>query len=535
MLRVPTVRRGMFTTMALSAATVVLAGLPAQADPGAKTAPPADPTALARTLTNDVTVRGVNRHLIAWQRFADTSGGTRAASTPGHDRSAAYVVDKLTEAGYDVRSQPFEFRFEQTLAQQATELNPTPRTLRPLAMRFSPNTPVGGITAPLSMVPLDATPGCEAADFAGASYAGTVVLIKRGACTFAVKQQNAAAAGAIGVLVYNNVDDPDAPLGGTLGDAASAVVPTAGLSRAEGETLTADATAATVTVTVELRTLVEQRTTRNVVAETRTGRADNVVMLGAHLDSVTAGPGVNDNGTGSATLLELALQLARYPVTNKVRFAWWSAEEFGLLGSQFYVSQLTFDRQLDIALYLNFDMLGSPNFARLVYDGDNSDGVGAGPGPFGSAQIENVFETYFDGRALAHEGTDFTGRSDYGPFIAVGIPSGGLFTGAEGIKTPEQAARYGGTPGRPFDSCYHQACDNLGNVDRLVLDQNADATAWAAGIFAVDTSAVNGNSVARQLRATAARRAAATRAAATRAAATRLTATPAGAPGLAAA
>jgi Peptidase family M28 len=253
----------------------------------------------------------------------------------------------------------------------------------------------------------------------------------------------------------------------------------------------------------------EQRTTRNVIAETPGGRADNVVMLGAHLDSVTAGPGINDNGTGSATLLELALQLAGHPVKNKVRLAWWSAEEFGLLGSEFYVSQLSLEQQLDIALYLNFDMLGSPNFARFIYDGDDSDAVGAGPGPYGSAQIEDVFAAYFDGRGLPHEGTDFTGRSDYGPFIAVGIPAGGLFTGAEGRKTAEQAARYGGTAGQPFDSCYHQSCDTLGNVNRTILDQNADAVAWATGIFAVDTSAVNGNALARQRRADAARRAAA--------------------------
>ena len=330
-------------------------------------------------------------------------------------------------------------------------------------------------------------------------------------CTFADKQRLAAAAGAIGVLVYNNAADPAEPVNGTLGDLASGVIPTGGLPRSEGETLTADAAAGPVTVNLELRTLSERRTTRNVVAETTDGRADNVVMLGAHLDSVVAGPGINDNGTGSAALLELALQLAAHPVRNKVRLAWWSAEEFGLVGSTFYVSQLSFEEQLDIALYLNFDMIGSPNFARFVLDGDDSDHTGAGPGPYGSAQIEDVFEGYFDGRALPHDGSDFTGRSDYGPFIAAGIPSGGLFTGAEGRKTADQATRYGGTAGQPYDSCYHSACDNLGNVNRTVLDQNADAVAWAAGLFAVDTSAVNGNTFAKQQRAAAARRAMAAR------------------------
>ena len=175
-----------------------------------------------------------------------------------------------------------------------------------------------------------------------------------------------------------------------------------------------------------------------------------------------------------------------------MRLAFWGAEERSLIGSTYYVDQLSFEQQLDIALYLNFDMIGSPNYFRGVYDGDDSDGVGAGPGPYGSAQIEALFTGYFDSRSLPSEGTDFSGRSDYGPFIAVGIPAGGLFTGAEGIKTPEQAALYGGTAGIAYDPCYHAACDNLGNVNRTVLDQNADAVAFAVGRYALDTSDING-------------------------------------------
>ena len=165
-------------------------------------------------------------------------------------------------------------------------------------------------------------------------------------------------------------------------------------------------------------------------------------MLGAHLDSVAAGPGINDNGSGSAALIEIAKKLSttiEYP-RNKVRFAWWSGEEFNLLGSAYYVSNLSTGQRGDIALYLNFDMIASPNFGRFIYDGDNSDNTGAGPGPAGSAAIEKVFTDYFAARGLPTEGTDFDGRSDYGPFIApsVGIPSGGIFTGAEGVKTPAQ-------------------------------------------------------------------------------------------------
>ena len=234
-----------------------------------------------------------------------------------------------------------------------------------------------------------------------------------------------------------------------------------------------------------------------MIAETPGGRADNVVMAGAHLDSVLAGPGINDNGTGSAALLQIGLELADERVRNKVRLAFWGAEESNLVGSTFYVNQLSFAEQVDIALYLNFDMIGSPNFARFVYDGDDSDGEGAGPGPVGSAQIEALFTGYYDSQGLPSEGTDFSGRSDYGPFIAVGIPAGGLFTGAEGIKTPEQAALYGGTAGIAYDPCYHQACDNLLNVNRTALGQNADAAAFAIGRYALDTSDVNGSSLRR--------------------------------------
>ncbi len=258
-------------------------------------------------------------------------------------------------------------------------------------------------------------------------------------------------------------------------------------------------------------TISEIRTTINVIAETKEGRGDNVVMVGAHLDSVLPGPGINDNGSGSTAILETALQMAKVKPNNKVRFAWWSAEELGLLGSEHYVDTLTPAEKTDIALYLNFDMMGSPNFMRGIYDGDNSDNEGAGAGPEGSAQIEEVFEEHFASKGLPFNGTDFSGRSDYGPFIAVGIPAGGLFTGAEGVKTAAQAALYGGVAGASYDPCYHQACDSFtpvadggdagvyaqlrnleGNLSTVALDTNADAIAHGVITLAFDTSVVNG-------------------------------------------
>jgi Zn-dependent M28 family amino/carboxypeptidase len=228
-----------------------------------------------------------------------------------------------------------------------------------------------------------------------------------------------------------------------------------------------------------------------VLTETPGGNPDNVVVAGAHLDSVNAGPGIQKNGSGSAAILEVAEQMAKVWPRNKVRFAWWGAEESGLVGSTYYVNNLSPAEQNQISLYLNFDMIGSPNHVFFIYDGDDSDGVGAGPGPAGSAEIEKTFERYFDMVGQPFKGTDFSGRSDYGPFIAVGIPSGGLFTGGEGIKTDEEAAIWGGTAGDQYDPCYHLACDTFDNISLHALDVNSDAAAYAILQYAMNTEDVN--------------------------------------------
>ncbi len=443
---------------------------------------PAGP-ALAQKLAKKVTVEGVNRHLIAFQRISDRNGGNRAALTPGYDASVDYVAGKLRDEGFIVSTPTFDFDVMVTDAEQARVDGVN---YQALILTASPQTPAGGVTGPLRVVPEDATTGCEASDFANQDFTGSIALIRRGGCTFEQKHLNAFAAGAIAVLVSNNVAGPLANV--TLTNPGK--IPTGGVSQADGTTL---ATKAGSSITVDMRFHLETRTDRNVIAETRTGRKNNVVMAGAHLDSVEIGAGINDNGTGSAALLETALQLGSRPkVDNAVRFAWWGAEERGLIGSTKWVQSLTFEQQLDIALYLNFDMVGSPNAAYFIYDGDNSDNVGAGAGPYGSAQIEKAFADYFAAKGVPTEGTDFSGRSDYGEFIAQGIPAGGLFTGAEGVKTAAQAAKWGGTAGVAYDPCYHSACDNLGNVDRTALGRNAGAIAFVTAAYGVSTEDVNG-------------------------------------------
>jgi len=226
---------------------------------------------------------------------------------------------------------------------------------------------------------------------------------------------------------------------------------------------------------LKTETLRDVVTSYNVFAESRTGDPNRVIMAGAHLDSVNEGPGIQDNGSGSAAVLETALQMARVRLTNKVRFAWWGASENGLIGSDFYIDSLTDEERSRIALYLNFDMIGSPNYVRFVYDGDGSEFGFAGPD--GSAAIEAYFQGFYAARGLESEPTQINFRSDYAAFFDFGIPFGGIFTGAEGVKTPEQAANYGGVAGLQFDPCYHLACDTYANRSDQVLDLNSDAVA----------------------------------------------------------
>jgi Zn-dependent M28 family amino/carboxypeptidase len=448
-----------------------------------------------------VTLAGIREHQAAFQAHSDANGGNRAAGTTGYDASAQYVYDRAVAAGYNVSFQEFTFPFvgdntppvfQRTSAPPKTYVDGIDYG----SMQFSGS---GDVTAALVAVDLVVPPvgaangntsGCEAADFIGFPV-GAIALIQRGTCTFRAKAENAKTAGASAVVIFNE-GQPGRTTGafGTL-SAPPFDRPVLSASFAAGDELRNGVLNGPTGVTVRVRvdTIVATRTTRNVIAETPYGDPDHVIVVGAHLDSVTRGPGINDNGSGSATILEIAEQLGahRHGIKNKVRFAWWGAEELGLIGSTFYVNNLSPAELAKIELNLNFDMVGSPNFVRFVYDGDNSAfpvGPGAADGPPGSGAIELVFHSYFASQNLVSAETPFSGRSDYGPFIAVGIPAGGLFTGAEGIKTPAEAALYGGTAGDPYDPCYHLACDTFANNNNTGLDQMSDATAHTVLLLA---------------------------------------------------
>lgn len=436
-----------------------------------------------------VTLAGVRRHQAALQAIADANNGTRVSGSPGFDQSAAYAERVFRQAGYRVTRQEFQFQtFISLTPVTLTQASPLPGGPIPTSILSYAGS--GDITATVTALPgpaIDATPGCEPADFAGFP-AGQIALISRGACTFTTKATNAASAGAVAVVIYNNLPEV---LNGTLGAGFTLNLPVTSVTQAVGVQLAATPG---LVLRVVTNTFRGTATTSNILAESPEGNPNNVVMVGAHLDSVNAGPGINDNGSGTAAVLETAVQMGKVKPRNKLRFALWGAEEASLVGSTRYVAGLTPTERERIALYLNFDMIGSPNHVFAIYDGDNSDNEGAPAGPAGSAQIEQVFEQYYRARGIPFKGTDFDGRSDYGPFIAVGvdIPSGGLFTGAEDIKTVEEAALFGGTAGQPYDPCYHQACDTLANRSDYALDVNSDAVAYATLQFAMNTSAVNG-------------------------------------------
>jgi Zn-dependent M28 family amino/carboxypeptidase len=458
-----------------------------------------------KKLLECVNVDGVREHQAAFQAIADANGGIRTSGTAGYDASVDYVIERMEAAGYEVTVQPFNFNafiqlspstLEQTAPGSVTYVENTDYNLMSQTDPGDVTGLVTGVDLALGTVawpndPSTSTSGCEGADFAGFPV-GNIALIQRGACSFQLKGENAAAAGADGAIILNQGNSSGRMdlISGTLGSGYSGGIPVFFATFPRGSEWAG-------TSGLEMRMIANvlrgDTTTYNVLAESQDGDPNNVIMAGAHLDSVDTGPGIQDNGSGSAAILEVAEQMAKVKPRNKVRFAWWGAEESGLVGSTFYVNGLTQEEQDDIALYLNFDMIGSPNHVFFIYDGDDSDGVGSGPGPEGSAEIEETFERYFNTVGEPFKGTDFSGRSDYGPFIAVGIPSGGLFTGAEGIKTPDEVALWGGTAGDQYDPCYHLACDTFANINLHALDVNSDAVAYATLQYAMNTEDVNGD------------------------------------------
>jgi Zn-dependent M28 family amino/carboxypeptidase len=500
-------------------ALVAVASVAALAGP-ASAATPTDTTALQNAVKVGNDKSGIRSHLKQLQLIADKAGnnGTRATATQGHEDSVAYVKKQLATAGgyWRVSEQPFSASIFEELALPTLSSTPAASPAWVANTDFATMDASGsGAASGAPLVSIDfaeptttastSNAGCEAADFP-ASLTGKVALIQRGTCDFGLKAKNAQDRGALGVVIFNEgtIGAPDRQglINGTIGG-YGVTIPTLEATYAAGRFLN-DAYAQGKNPTVSMSATTQNRVlvTRNVVAETTTGRTDRTVISGAHLDSVPEGPGINDDGSGSATQIETALQMAKLGIkpVNQVRFLWFSGEEQGLFGSTYYADQLTKTQRSNTSAMLDFDMLASPNYALQIYDGDGSEFGVAGPG--GSGTVESVFQKFYDARGLYTERIAFDGRSDYDEFTKVGIPAGGIAAGAEVHKTPFEQSKWGGTVSDTlagqFDPCYHLACDSYpvnghpDNINNTALDINSDAVAHAVLTFAQTTSSVNG-------------------------------------------
>jgi Zn-dependent M28 family amino/carboxypeptidase len=480
---------------AACAATLILA--PAALADGGGQVSPSD--AGAKRFVNAVSVPRIVEHQTALQRIATLNDDTREVFSPGYTESLDYVVKTLKDAGYNPKVTPFNFpTWKESKPPVLNMVSPTPKTYRPGAEADSDQPTVDFITmgnsptkeltnAPVFPVgEIDDPPvgggdsGCKAADYAGVS--GKVALVQRGTCSFVAKWALAEEAGATAVIIYNEGNTPARQNPIFVADGIDAKIPAVISSYTLGnDLLQAYKSKQNPTVDFKVYGFFEDRFLNQVIAETRDGDPNNVVVVGAHLDSVPEGPGINDDGSGTATLLAQAQELAggHYNLRQKIRFAWWGAEESGLIGSNYYAKTLSDKEVAKIDVMLDYDMLASPNYIRGIYDGDGDDppenpNVPNPPGPVGSGKVEDVFNEWFGSQGMKSERGAFDGRSDYVGFTNRGIPSGGVFAGAEGVKTAAQEQIYGGAAGAWYDPCYHQICDNLSTVLTGVPPISAD-------------------------------------------------------------
>jgi Zn-dependent M28 family amino/carboxypeptidase len=445
--------------------------------------------AYAKDLQSKVTLDATMAHLQKLQDIADANKGTRAAGSPGYDASVEYVAKALRDKGFDVTTPEFTMGMF-TVDKESLSVNGQP--VEAHAIGFSGASPAAGATGRFVVASGGAHLGCTARDYDGLDVTGAVLMVDRGECLLAQKSTLATEHGAVALVVANNVDEKE--LGATMEESDQIKIPVLSVTKADGAKLRPE----TGTATVITDARVEQVKTRNVIAQTKTGATNNVVMVGAHLDSVKEGPGINDNGTGVATILETALQMGPSPqVANAVRFGFWGGEEEGLLGSNDYVRSLNVEALKDIALYLNFDMMASPNTCYFTSDADQS--LPPDPKadadqliPEGSPGIERTLVDTLKTAGKTPQDLPFDGRSDYDGFTRAGIPSGNLDTGADNIKTPEQVKLWGGTADQACDPNYHTANDTIHNVNRDALALNGGVIGYVVGLYAQDQGGHNG-------------------------------------------
>ncbi|RSL50471.1 hypothetical protein CEP51_015346 [Fusarium floridanum] len=399
---------------------------------------------------------------------------TRVIGSEGHVGTLSYIHAELAKLGgyYSVSNQQFPAVSGNVFESRLVLGNSVPKDASPMGLT-PPTKNKEPVHGDLILVKNE---GCSESDYPE-SLKGNIALILRGTCPFGTKSENAGKAGAVAAVVYNYEKEE---VHGTLGTPSPNHVATFGLGGEEGQAIAkklkdGEKIDAIAYIDAEVKTI----STTNIIAQTRHGDPENCVMLGGHSDSVTEGPGINDDGAGSISVLEVATQLSKFRVNNCVRFAWWAAEEEGLLGSDHYVAVLPEEENRKIRLFMDYDMMGSPNFAYQIYNATNSEN------PAGSEELRNLYVDWYEEQGLNYTFIPFDGRSDYDGFIRGGIPAGGIATGAEGVKTKEEAEQFGGIAGQWYDPCYHQLCDDLGNVNYTAWEVNTKLIAHSVATYAL--------------------------------------------------
>ncbi len=414
-----------------------------------------------------VFVQGIKGHLWELHKIGTAHSGSRTAGT-GYNASSDYIISQLDHSFYTIRKQHFTIpEIKEVEPPTLTSALGNKSYVR--GKEFEALSGFHGKASFHGIIDSVDEYGCNEIDFRYFKV-GNIALIKRGNCSFADKGNNAKKYGAIGVVVYNTVDDL---IRGSIGPIT---IPVFMITKSIADVWMGESGALTIHMSAHAELHIYY--THNIIAY-RKGADPKVVVVGAHLDSVQAGRGINDNGSGSMTILQVAHEVAQRPnwVRNSIMFAWWAGEELGLLGSTYYVNSLSKSELSNILCNLNFDMLASPNYVRAVYDGSSANDISIRKG---SAFIQAIFENYFNRTAkLSSQLTPFDGRSDYGPFIENGVPAGGLFSGAEKYKTEEEREEVFGISDVAYDPCYHQHCDSYYNLNFLALEEMSLAVLYS--------------------------------------------------------
>lgn len=435
------------------------------------------PTVDTESLQSKITLESLNKSANALYKLAGESveeygHPTRVIGSKGHLATLDWIKARISKLShyYDISEQEFDAVYGRV--KNATVQFEDGSYLKDVkGMSLTPG--VESFNGKVIEIP---NLGCDEEDFLsiGKIKKNSIALIKRGECPFGDKSKNAKNAGFKGAIIYNNEKTPKS-VSGTLGDDVNSTIATVGVPLAQGEQLknAIIETKNKLFVNFAVDAYVKNIPTKNLVVETKRGDPENIVSLGSHTDGVETGPGINDDGSGTISLLTVAEQLAGYKVNNKVRFMFVAAEEEGLLGSAYYANSLSPEENKKIRLMMDYDMMASPNYQFQVYNANDIDN------PKGSEEIKNLYIDYYVSHGHNYTLIPFDGRSDYVGFLDVGIPAGGIAAGAEALNTDN---------GKVLDKCYHELCDDVSNLNFDAFLVNTQLIAHSVATYAKDLS-----------------------------------------------